>query len=67
LFAGGAKQYVIQRVEVGQAGELALLMESGLTLQIFPNDSLEGEHWRLFRPGSDERHMVYTGLGFDHH
>ena len=67
LFAGGAKQYVIQRVEVGQAGELALLMESGLTLQIFPNDSLEGEHWRIFRPGSDERHSVFTGQGFEGH
>jgi len=67
LFAGGAQQYVIQRIEVGQAGEFALLLEGGLTLQIFPNDSLEGEHWRLFRPGSDEQHTVYTGLGLEHH
>jgi hypothetical protein len=67
LFAGGAKQYVVQRVEVGQAGELALLMESGLTLQIFPNDSLEGEHWRVFRPGSKDPHSVFTGQGFESH
>lgn len=67
LFAGGANQFVVERVQAGQAGEFALLLEDGLTLQIFPNDSLEGEHWRLFRPGSDERHMVYTGSGFEHH
>lgn len=67
LFTGGANQFVVERVEVGQAGEFALLLESGLTLQIFPNDSLDGEHWRLFRPGSDERHMVYTGLGLERH
>ena len=67
LFADGAKQYVVQKAEVGQAGEFALLMEGGLTLQIFPNDSLEGEHWRLFRPGSDVPHWVYTGNGLKRH
>ena len=67
LFAGGAKQFVVQRVEVRQAGELALLLEGGLTLQIFPNDSLDSEHWRLFRPGSDEPHWVFTGKGFERH
>ena len=67
LFAGGANQFIVERVEVGQAGEFALLLEGGLTLQIFPNDSLDGEHWRLFRPGSDEQHTVYTGLGLERH
>src|ERR1044071_7575269 len=67
LFAGGAKQFVVERVEVGQAGELALLLEGGLTLQIFPNDSLDGEHWRLFRPGSDAPHSVFTGNGLERH
>ena len=67
LFAGGARQFVVQRVEAGQAGELALLLEGGLTLQIFPNDSLEGEHWRLFRPGSDAPHSVFTGKGLERH
>jgi len=67
LFAGGAKQFVVQRVEARQAGELALLLEGGITLQIFPNDSLDGEHWRLFRPGSDEPHWVFTGNGLEHH
>ncbi|HEV8492919.1 MAG TPA: hypothetical protein VGR76_11640 [Candidatus Angelobacter sp.] len=67
LFAGGTKQFVVQRVETRQAGELALLLEGGLTLQIFPNDSLEGEHWRLFRPGSDAPHWVYTGNVLERH
>lgn len=67
LFAGGTNQFVVLRIEVGQAGTLALLLEGGLTLQIFPNDSLEGEHWRLFRPGSDEQHWVFTGTGLERH
>jgi hypothetical protein len=67
LFAGGARQFVVQRVEARHAGELALLLEDGITLQIFPNDSLVDEHWRLFRPGSDEPHSVFTGQGFEHH
>ena len=67
LFAGGTKQFVVQRVEAGHAGELVLLLEGGLTLQIFPNDSLEGEHWRLFRPGSDALHSVFSGKGLERH
>jgi len=67
LFARGTKQFVVERVEAGQAGELALLLEGGLILQIFPNDSLDGEHWRLFRPGSDAPHSVYTGKGLERH
>lgn len=67
LFADGAKQYVVVRVQPGHAGELILLLEGGLTLQIFPNDSLEGEHWRLFKPGSDAPHWVYTGDGLESH
>ncbi|HLK07041.1 MAG TPA: hypothetical protein VKV30_03840 [Candidatus Angelobacter sp.] len=67
LFAGGANQFVVQRVEAGQAEELALMLEGGLTLQIFPNDSLEGEHWRLFRPGTDEQHCVFAGKGLERH
>lgn len=67
LFKGGANQFVVLRIEAGHAGELALLLEGGLTLQIFPNDSLDGEHWRLFRPGSNEPHSVFTGKGFERH
>lgn len=67
LFAGGTNQFVVERVEVRQAGELALILERDLTMQIFPNDSLDGEHWRLFRPGSDEPHSIFNGLGLEHH
>ena len=67
LFAGGAKQFVVLRVEAGHAGEVALLLEGGLALQVFPNDSLVGEHWRLFRPGSDAQHWVFTGQGLERH
>jgi hypothetical protein len=67
LFAGGAKQFIVLRVKAGAAGELAFLLEGGLTLQIFPNDSLEGEHWRLFKPGSDAPHWVFTGKGLERH
>jgi hypothetical protein len=67
LFAGGAKQFIVQRVNASTAGELTLLLEDGLALQIFPNDSLDGEHWRFFRPGSDVPHWVFTGQGLERH
>ena len=67
LFEGATKPLVVQGIEVGQAGALSLLLEGSLTLQIFPHDSLAGEHWRLFKPGSTEPHWVLTGKGFERH
>jgi len=56
---------VVHRVEADRLGSLRIVMSDDITLEVFPNDSLENEHWRFFQPRSDERHFVVTGRGFD--
>ena len=61
LFDQGTKQYVVQRVEVGDAGRFCVVLSSDLSLQVFPDDSLPDEHWRLFIPRAHQPHFVVTG------
>ena len=62
LFAN-ARSFVGRRVDVGNAGALRIDLGDGYVLEVFPQDSLAGEHWRLFRPYRDEPHVVVTGAG----
>lgn len=52
-------------VEVGTGGYLCVRISGDLCLEIFPNDSLAHEHWRLFRPYISEPHLVVTGKGIE--
>jgi hypothetical protein len=61
LFDGEKRQFVVRRIEVGNAGSLFVTMDEGISLDVLPDSSLTGEHWRLFRPRSDERHFVFSG------
>lgn len=63
LFENGAREFVVQRVDVGVAGALHLVFAGGSCLDVLPDDSLDREHWRLFRPGIDEPHLVVTATG----
>jgi hypothetical protein len=65
LFQSGAKEFTVQNVLVGFAGSLHILLSDGLALEVFPNDSLSGEHWRLLEPGKDTHHFVVTGRGIE--
>ena len=65
LFDEGGREFVVRSVEAGGAGSVRILMSEGLALELFPNDSLPGERWRLFRPGVDEPHFVVTGRGIE--
>jgi hypothetical protein len=58
---------VVQRVEADRLGSLRVVMSGEVTLEVFPDNSLEEEHWRFFRPASDEKHLVVTGRGLDFH
>ena len=58
------RQLVVQKVEAGDAGSLTIALEHGYKLEVFPQDSESEEHWRFFRPSVDERHLVFTGKGF---
>jgi hypothetical protein len=53
------RHFIVQAVEAGGAGSLAVEFEYGYTLETFPHDSESGEHWRFFKPFTDEPHLVF--------
>jgi hypothetical protein len=63
LFEHESRQFIVQSVHVGEAGSLAIVLDDGYKLEVFPHDSESGEHWRFFRPFSDEPHLVFSGKG----
>jgi len=65
LFAEHASGFTVQGIEVGPAGSLYFELAGGFILEVFPSDSLSHEHWRLFRPSTEERHFVVTGRGIE--
>ena len=58
-----SRQLVVQNVSAGDAGSLTFVLEGGYKLDIFPQDSESGEHWRFFEPGVAESHLVFSGKG----
>lgn len=61
LFENPPAGMIVKRIEVGLAGALQLFFENEAVLEIFPNDSFDEEHWRLFRPYRGEQHFVVGG------
>jgi hypothetical protein len=58
-------QLIVQAIEVSAAGALHIALENGFFLDLFPDDSLSGEHWRFFEPDKDGSHFVVTGNGIE--
>jgi len=44
---------------------LHIALGDGFCLDVFPDDSLNDERWRLFRPGFVEPHFVVTAHGLE--
>jgi len=63
FFENDRKALIVDRVEAGLAGALQIFFQDETVLEIFPNDSFEGEHWRLFRAYRNDPHFVVTGKG----
>jgi len=61
LFSGNTREFLVRSISVGQAGSLQILLSGDLSLELFPDDSLTGEHWRLFTPGGEGSHFVVSG------
>jgi hypothetical protein len=59
------KDFVVSGVEAGDAGTLTITLDHGLMIEVFPHDSLQGEHWRLFEPSKDKPHFVVSGKGLE--
>lgn len=65
MFHIETNSFIVQSVQAGLAGAVQIFFENKTVLEIFPNHSFEGEHWRLFRPYRDELHFVVEGKGVD--
>jgi len=52
-------------VDIGPANSLYIALSDDLSLDLFPYDSLQVEHWRLFEPDKDKPHFVVTGSGVE--
>ncbi len=69
FFAGfaerGEEPPVVEGARANSVGGFQLALSDGLTLDVFPDHSLPGEHWRLFSPGADAEHFVVTGEGIE--
>ncbi|MCC6629801.1 MAG: hypothetical protein IT340_20670 [Chloroflexi bacterium] len=50
---------------VDAVGSFTLTFAGAIVLEVFPDSSLEGEHWRLLSPGTDKEHFVVTGAGVE--
>jgi hypothetical protein len=57
------RELVVEGVSADEVGSFKLDISGSFQLEVFPHDSLSDEHWRLLKPGVDERHFVVTGLG----
>jgi hypothetical protein len=59
----GTKEFIVQKVEVRDAGSLHIALSEDLSLEVFPDNSITDEYWRLFEPGEKKPHFVVTGIG----
>jgi hypothetical protein len=64
LLENESRQFTVQSANAGDAGSLTLALSSGFKLDVFPQDSESGEHWRFFEPYSEKQHLVFSGTGF---
>lgn len=65
LFQNETREFLVVKVEAGAAGSFTLLLDDGYALDVFPDDSLGSEHWRLFKPYAAQKHFVVTGEGIE--
>ncbi len=63
IFDHDSREFTVQSIQAGEAGNLAIMLEDGYKLEVFPHDSESGEHWRFFKPCSEEPHLVFSGIG----
>lgn len=57
----GTVPIVINKYKINQWGDLALFFSNHDKLQTFNVSSDNSECWRLFRPNSEEQHLVVCG------
>jgi hypothetical protein len=65
LLQNETRQFLVREVQAGEAGSFTLILDDAYALDVFPDDSLSGEHWRIFKPSAEEPHFVVTGKGIE--
>jgi hypothetical protein len=65
LFKNEMRQFLVQQVQVRDAGSFTIILDGDYALDVFPDDSLSDEHWRIFTPSSDAPHFVVSGKGLE--
>lgn len=63
LVVGGGNPLgaIVERVKGDNAGGAHIELSGGFALELSPGET--GEFWRLFRPGTNERHFVVSADG----
>lgn len=61
LFQNETRQFLVKQILVGEAGSFTIVLDSEYALDVFPDDSLSDELWRIFEPYSDVSHFVVSG------
>jgi hypothetical protein len=56
---------VVEGCSADDVGGFRLTLTGGFVLEVWPDDSLDDERWRLFPSCSDAPHFVVTGCGID--
>jgi hypothetical protein len=62
------QSYEVKSITADPMGGVALVLADSFVLEIFPDDSLDGEyseHWRILRPGDLGSHFVVSGSGVE--
>ena len=55
----------MRKVEAAEAGSFTIIFDDEYALDVFPDDSLSDEHWRILKPSAEEPHFVVTGKGLE--
>jgi hypothetical protein len=50
---------------VAEAGRLRIVLDEGFAVDVMPDDSTAGGHWRLFVPRKEDPRFIFTGNGID--
>ena len=61
FFHGNKTLLLVNGIEVDSTGGVIIRMQGGFCLEIFPDNSVDEEHWRFFEPATEKRHFVIKG------
>jgi hypothetical protein len=65
LFQNETREFLVQQIEAGEAGNFTIILDQEYAVDVFPDDSQSREHWRFFRPYRGEGHFVVSGSGIE--